>query len=766
MKSTDQKRRKPIFFSSLTRKIAVLLVAAFVVTSGATFLFWLFLSHTGGLPEKFDELGRQRYRATQMAALAQYEEPGPHQLSGELEAAMDEFGWGVDQLQKDVDNLPITMPSLAELSEEINELWAQMKPQVKLLIGEEVSPQQRQEAREVVVANGLRLAELSDDVIKTYRDGVDRVRARMWWMMVSAVLANLLLLIFGLVMVRRSIVAPLQGLKRAAQDIRSGELQSRVGAHQFDELGAAQRAFDEMAAEIEALVGALEKQHKFAESLIQHAPAGIVVHRNGEVVFGNPELCRLLGVDDIDGVPGRDVLCLFHRDDRDEAAQVTIDVDAPQDHTPPVELRICSCYEDPRTVEVVSAPIEYEEQPAVLTVLRDVTERKLMEAKMMQMDRAIAIGTLVAGVGHEINNPLSFVLANLNYTLRTLSKLREICREAPPEQAQRCRNVLRQLEEALNEAQLGGERIRDIVKQLQQFARYEKSPTEPVDVKRALESAIRMASGEIRHRAKLVRDFDDVPAVQGSESQLAQVFLNLLVNAAQAIEEGDAEHNIITARVASEDNQVVVEISDTGGGIADDVASRIFDPFFTTKSPGHGTGLGLSLSQQLIDIHDGVLTFDTEQGRGTTFRVVLPSTDQEPPEELVEPSSEPTDRSRRVAVVDDEPEMGNVIQRILRRDHQVESFVDSRQFLEVLDGGDRYDIIFCDLMMPNFTGMDVWERVSEEYPQLLSRIVFITGGAFTPRASRFLEEIDPPLLQKPFDPDALREMVAITEPLE
>ena len=761
-----QTRRKPLFFSSLTRKIAFLLALAFVVTSGTTFVFWLFLSHTGGLPEKFDELGRQRYRATQMAALVQQEEPELRWLADELEAAATEFDRGVEQLRQDANNPPIPMPSLAELSEEIHGLWAEMQSGVELLVDNEASAEERREAKDVVVANGLRLAELSDDVVKAYREGAHRVRARMWWLMVGAALINLFLLILGVVIVRRNIVAPLHELERAAQSLRSGELQSRVGTRQFDELGAVQRAFDEMATEIENLVGALERQRKFAESLIQHVPAGIVAHRNGEVVFGNPELSRLLGVDDIDGIPGRDVLYLFHRDDREDAKAITADVDAHQAHTCPVEMRICNCYEEPRTVEVVSAPIEYEDQPAVLTVLRDVTERKVMEAKMMQMDRAIAIGTLVAGVGHEINNPLSFVLANLDYTLQALDQLDQFFREVPTEQAGRSQKVLHHIKEALNEAHMGGERIRDIVKQLQQFARYEKSPTEPVNIKRALESAIRMASGEIRHRAKLVRDYGDVPAVQGSESQLAQVFLNLLVNAAQAIDEGDAEHNTITIRVASEEGQVIVEISDTGGGIADDVASRIFDPFFTTKPPGHGTGLGLSLCQQLIEHHGGVLTFDTEEGRGTTFRVMLPTTDQELAEELSEPSSDPTDRSRCIAIVDDDPEVGKVFQRILCRHHEVEVFSDPRQFLVQLDLGERYDIVFCDLMMPNLTGMDVWDRVSEDHPQLLSRIVFITGGAFTPRATKFLEEVDPPLLDKPFDVGALKEMVEIADPLE
>lgn len=224
---------------------------------------------------------------------------------------------------------------------------------------------------------------------------------------------------------------------------------------QYDELGAAQLAFDEMAAEIADLVGALNKQRKFAESLIHHAPAGIVVHRRGEIVFGNPELCRILNIDDIDEIPGRDILYLFHRDDREEARAITVEVDERRVQKAPDELRTSGCYEEPCTVEVVSVPIEYEDQPAVLTVLRDITERKFMEAKMMQMDRAIAIGTLVAGVGHEINNPLSFILGNVDFLSRSLGKLEQCSRELPREHAERYQNILLPLQDALNDVRLG-----------------------------------------------------------------------------------------------------------------------------------------------------------------------------------------------------------------------------------------------------------------------------------------------------------------------
>ena len=759
-----RKRPKVLLFSSLTGKIAFLLISVVTVTLVTTSVFWLFLAQTSEIPRNFDELGRQRMLSMQMVALAQVIDKDSPRTVQELEAAIEEFDEGVELLHgEEQARMPIRMASLTDRSREISELWVQVRSRLEILLEGEAEPEEYEEARQFVITNGPRLAELSDEVVKIYRDGAYRMRSWLWRVMVGAVLLNLLVLAVGVVLVRRKIVYPLRELEHTARQIRRGDLHSRVGARQSDELGILQEAFDEMANEIEGLIETLNKERRFAESLVHHAPAGVIVHRHREVLFANPEVHRLLGVEGIEEIPGRDVLRIFRREDRERARAVITEIDIDAGQSRPLELGISDDFDVSRAVEVVSVPIDYEGQSAVLSVLRDVTERNIMMSKMMQMDRAIAIGTLVAGLGHEINNPLSFVLGNLDFTRDNLQELASACAEIPSEKREECRRVLMELDEAMSGAHLGGERIRDIVIQLQQFSRHEKVRPEPMEVEKALESAITMASGEIRHRAEIVRQYEEVPPVEGNESQLSQIFLNLLVNAAQAIDEGDALHNRITVRVEADGEQVVVEISDTGAGIADEIGDRIFDPFFTTKPPGHGTGLGLALCRQIVESHDGLLTFDSVEGEGTTFRVILPATDKEVRKASRKRSSAAYDQTRRVAFIDDEAEMGEVARRILEPPHEVFTMSDPHEFLDALDRGEHYDIVFCDLMMPNLTGMDLWENLGESHPEVLPKMVFITGGAFTPRATRFLEEVEPRLLLKPFDSEKLKELVAGAE---
>jgi len=216
--------------------------------------------------------------------------------------------------------------------------------------------------------------------------------------------------------------------------------------------------------------------------------------------------------------------------------------------------------------------------PAIERELRDVTlraERCKLQEQLLVSDRMASVGTLAAGVAHEINNPLAVVLANLEMATRSVSELAK--RMALPDD----------LEESLKDATDCAERIRDIVRDLKIFSRAEDDRRAPVDTRRVLESTLRMAWNEIRHRARLVKLYGAVPPVEANESRLGQVFLNLIVNAAQAIPEGHAEANEI--RVATRlgpTGGVVVEIADSGCGMPPEVLRRIFTPFYTTKPVG------------------------------------------------------------------------------------------------------------------------------------------------------------------------------------
>jgi signal transduction histidine kinase len=374
-------------------------------------------------------------------------------------------------------------------------------------------------------------------------------------------------------------------------------------------------------------------------------------------------------------------------------------------------------------------------------------EAREMQSRLALADRMASLGTLAAGVAHELNNPLAFVVANLTFVEEGLARLPG----ADPGG---------QLSEAIREAHQGAERMRGIIRDLRTFTRSETDGTGLVDVRKVLESCVSMAWSEIRHRARFVRDLAEVPPVRGDEGKLAQVFLNLLVNAAQAIPEGAAERNRIQlATFPRADGWVAVEVRDTGRGIEPDSFRRIFDPFFTTKPVGEGTGLGLTICHNIVRAMGGTIEVESASGQGSTFRVVLPAAEQRPAERA-EQAGPPRARGRRgrVLVVDDEPLVGAAVRRALSGDHDVAVVGGGREALERLSA-EEFDAVVCDLLMPEITGMDLYEQVRARFPRLADRMVFVTGGAFTPAARRFVEENRERCLEKPFEMAALREMV-------
>ncbi|GHG78306.1 hypothetical protein GCM10012319_28680 [Comamonas sp. KCTC 72670] len=570
------------------------------------------------------------------------------------------------------------------------------------------------------------------------------------------------------------------------------------------------------------------------------------------------------------------------------------------------------------------------------------------QAQLVQTGRLAAVGQLAAGVGHEINNPLAYIVSNLEHAsdeadalARELSDTRDVGTR------------LKDVNQALREALLGAERVRRIVQDLKMFSRPDEEHQGPVALHAVLDSAVKIAMGELRPRAKLVRDYGDVPRVEGNEARLAQVFLNLLINAAQALPEGQAESNEVRLVTrTSPDGRVVAEVRDTGSGISPELLGRIFDPFYTTKPVGVGTGLGLSLCHAYLTAMGGTIAVESEAGRGSVFRVTLraattdagatpleagregsaaeprgdssvPGTDSAgarsedrrlaqaspapgpsyapghgpdgadastarepsaerpvdarasgdaaavqdgtaaapaftsippevgpraseavalgarrasggpmaerdsgtgdtaspsppsrdgtsavrhdapapasrgqadteslasaasshagatqaspgavavPPAPHAEPSvgaspsesgAEPSRAVRgRVLVVDDDALVSGAIRRTLSRENDVEVLVSARQALARLTGPEaRYDVVLCDLMMPEMTGMDLYDALSQVSPRAAERIVFITGGAFTSTARQFLERVGNPRVEKPFDPEALRQVI-------
>ncbi|HVG58008.1 MAG TPA: PAS domain S-box protein [Hyalangium sp.] len=385
-------------------------------------------------------------------------------------------------------------------------------------------------------------------------------------------------------------------------------------------------------------------------------------------------------------------------------------------------------------------------------VRRRSAELEAARSALVQAERLATAGQLAAGVGHEINNPLSYVLANQTYAIEELGRLKVPTPGVDMEEVQR----------ALVQAQLGAERIRDIVRDLRTFARGDPEAMGPVDVQATLEFSISMAAPQLRQRAQLVRKYSPASYVHGNESRLGQVFLNLLINAAQAIPEGNATSHSVTVAVRDgEPGWVIVEVSDTGSGIAPEHLQRIFEPFFTTKPVGVGTGLGLSVCHGIVVGMGGKIEVDSTLGQGTTFRIRLPVATPAPLD-TPRPTS-PGQRSltpRRVLVIDDDPEVRLALARIVGTPHIVDLADTAREAQHLLlSRKENYDIIFCDLMMPDLTGMDLYESVAAQRPEILPRIVFMSAGAFTPRAVAFLERVAARRIDKPFDPIKVRALL-------
>jgi PAS domain S-box-containing protein len=415
----------------------------------------------------------------------------------------------------------------------------------------------------------------------------------------------------------------------------------------------------------------------------------------------------------------------------------TIDVMASGNATP---LRWYSCHLGPFRA---AGHIE-----GALIVLRDVTEKRQSEAQLVATDRMASIGTLAAGVAHEINNPLAAVIANLELAINDVEAL-----------ALGAATV--ELIEELRDAREAADRVRLIVRDLKLFSRAEEERRGPVNVRDVIESTLRMTWNEIRHRAKLVKAYDEVPMVVANEARLGQVFLNLVVNAAHSIPAGRAESNEIRVSTRFENERVVVEIADTGAGMSPETAKHVFTPFFSAKMTGAGTGLGLPICLRIVEDLGGEIRVASREGVGSTFTVLLPASDtpsEIPPSER-RAAAKPTRRGR-VLVVDDEQMVAMAVRRSLASHHDVVTLNVTEEALALLRSGERFDVILCDVMMPNMTGVDFYREVERVAPEEVKKIVFLTGGAFAIQTREFLDRIPNLRVEKPFTPEGLRTLVS------
>lgn len=397
-------------------------------------------------------------------------------------------------------------------------------------------------------------------------------------------------------------------------------------------------------------------------------------------------------------------------------------------------------------------PVDLEGGRGAVVTFVDITdrraaeeERRAMAGRVAQAERMASLGTLAAGLAHEINNPLTFLLGNLEMAL--------LGGGLGPD-----------LERQLGDARDGGSRIARIVKDIGAFARRDSAHIGPFDVGAALDEAIRLTQPQHRQRALIAREIEDGCVGVGQEWRAVQVFVNLLSNAALACPAGRAGEHAITVRAAVEGGQVVIRIEDDGCGMDADQVARAFVPFFTTRDVGVGTGLGLSISHGIMAGMGGSIEFESQAGVGTCVTVRLPRSDAAaatartttPGAVTHEPGRAPVGRLS-ILVVDDEPAILEIARAALSA-HDVTAVASGREALAAC-ANREFDAVLLDLMMPELTGADVLRSLERSSPAQAARVVVMSGGVFTHEMRAYVEQTAHPVVTKPFSLAALEDVV-------
>ncbi len=359
------------------------------------------------------------------------------------------------------------------------------------------------------------------------------------------------------------------------------------------------------------------------------------------------------------------------------------------------------------------------------------TERHRLQESVLRSERLANLGSLAASIGHEINNPIAYVISSLEHVRVAV----EPCSES--------------VREALSDAMDGAERVGRIAAQLNSFARVNAEPR-PMRVADVVHAALALAANELRHLGRIERTGDEEVWVLASD-ELSQVVLNLLINAVQAIRgvESEPGAGCVTIAVSRGEGRVFLDVQDNGPGIPPELHQAIFEPFFTTKDVGEGTGLGLAISREVMEKLGGSIDAHPVKPHGTRFRLTLPAA-AAPAGQSMRPLSSGSEAPLRILVVDDEPALLRAFKRMLR-DHEVTTASSGADALALLER-DSFDLVLCDVMMPGMNGTELHRRVPAE---VAGAFVFITGGAFDGAVAEYLERVAQPTLAKPVDPDAL-----------
>ncbi len=494
----------------------------------------------------------------------------------------------------------------------------------------------------------------------------------------------------------------------------------------------------------EVRISAAEQRYR---SVMENATCGIfIIDKNGLISDLNKQTEKILGAQRHE-IIGKNFKNYVHPSERDYA-DIQIRKLLVEKMIGPNEGHVQQADGNIRDIEFTAVFVENNDEKFIFSILNDVTERNKLRAQHLLADKLATVGTLAAGIIHEINNPMTFILGNLGCIkeqINTLS-LEDAAHKA----------LLSKLKDIVDESIHGAELIRVIVRDLKGFTRADPVELASINIHEILDAAINMAYPQFKNHAVLKKDFSsDIPLLLWSGGKLHQVFLNLIINAAQAMEEGVLNENIISISTRIEKGRICIKIADTGKGIKSENLSKIFDPFFTTKPVGIGTGLGLSICYDIIHDLGGEITVVSEIGKGATFSIFLPINLIVKTTPMIAEAVKGV-ASKKILIIDDEPTLLITLEQILGKDNAITKAQGGRAAFNLLKKrSDQFDVMVTDLNMPDVNGIDLFRYLVGSNPQLAKHTVFTTGGSFTASMTEFISSTKNPCIEKPFTREQL-----------